>query len=684
HADGTPHVSYGTTCYAWAHQGDAMEQQTLATLKTAPFNKMRMCVFPKDYAYNKNEPEYYVFPREGGKNDYTRFSPEFFAHFEQRVGQLRDLGIEADIILFHPYDRWGYRSMDDATDDYYLRYVVARLSAYRNVWWSLANEYDFMGDKQEEDWDRFFKIIVKHDPYGHLRGIHNGGRWYDHTKPWVTHASLQTSNFRDAAKYRERYQKPIVYDECRYEGNIPQGWGNISAQEMTHHFWAGTMAGCYVGHGETYRHPEDLLWWAKGGALRGKSPKRIAFLRTIVDEAPFAEMRPDFELSPGNPAMAKAGEYYLVFFENTQTHTIKLPGSAPYKVDGIDPWEMTVDPVGTASPGEFSFSPPKANYALRLTPYAPGEKLRPEAKAQASASEGSAPLKVTFSTKSLLNCRWEFGDGETASGAKVEHVFEEVGSHTVKLTLTDKEGVSAATALTIAVWPGEPANLDEFKTWPGNPDGLRFVWENDNAANQLADGTKCQVEAREGAAFSADGVMDCNKGSFVAKDMDEILLKACQATNQLSIEAYLTVSNTDQGGPARIVTFSLDSGSRNFTLGQEKGRLILRLRTPNTGSNGLSPQLDLCPVKAGEAMHVIVSYYPGHTYAFVNGKLVLNSTAVQGDFSNWEPYHLLFGDEWSGSRHWSGLLDSVTIYDRFIGPLEAGRRHELFQARNTK
>ena len=70
------------------------------------------------------------------------------------------------------------------------------------------------------------------------------------------------------------------------------------------------------------------------------------------------------------------------------------------------------------------------------------------------------------------------------------------------------------------------------------------------------------MEAREGAIVSADGVMDCNKGSFVAKDMHEALLNACQATNQLSIEAHITVSNTTQGGPARIVTFSLDVSVR--------------------------------------------------------------------------------------------------------------------------
>ena len=128
YADGTPHLSVGTTCYVWNHQGDELEEQTLETLKTAPFNKMRMCVFPKHYTFNKNEPEFYPFLRdEEGNWDFTRFDPEFFRHFEKRVGDLRDLGIEADIILFHPYDRWGFATMPPEVDDRYLRYLIARL-----------------------------------------------------------------------------------------------------------------------------------------------------------------------------------------------------------------------------------------------------------------------------------------------------------------------------------------------------------------------------------------------------------------------------------------------------------------------------------------------------------------------------------------------------------------------------
>jgi len=88
-----------------------------------------------------------------------RFNPAFWLHFEKRVEQLRDMGIEADIIIFHPYDRWGFKSMGHENNLFYLRYLVARLAAYRNVWWSLANEYDFLKWPMEH-WDAYFQFIT--------------------------------------------------------------------------------------------------------------------------------------------------------------------------------------------------------------------------------------------------------------------------------------------------------------------------------------------------------------------------------------------------------------------------------------------------------------------------------------------------------------------------------------------
>jgi hypothetical protein len=363
YADGTPYYPFGTTCYAWTHQGDVLEEQTLATLKEAPFNKMRMCVFPKHYPWNKNEPIYYPFERnEAGESDFTRFNPEFFRHFEKRLGQLGELGIEADIIIWHPYDRWGYAQMDEETDFRYLRYLIARLSAYRNVWWSLANEYDFMlGYKPMERWDRFFEILQCEDPYQHLRSIHNGlpEAMYDHTKPWVTHVCLQHPDIKQVVEWRRAFGKPIINDELEYEGNIPYPWGGISAEEEVHRFWIMVVNGGYAGHGETYLHPEDILWWSKGGVLHGESWKRIGFLREILEQAPAGGLSPqrgaDSKLLGDHPftnylwsrySGGRNGDFYLVYVENYQPKLLPVwLSEGEYEIDIIDTWEMTITPA---------------------------------------------------------------------------------------------------------------------------------------------------------------------------------------------------------------------------------------------------------------------------------------------------------------------------------------------------
>ena len=673
YADGTPYFQIGTTCYAWAHQGDEMEQETLRTLENAPFNKIRMCIFPKDYVYNQNEPVYYPFEGEPLKDwDFIRFNPEFWRHFEQRVLDLQKLGIEADIILFHTYDRWGFEFMDKASDDRYIRYAVARLSAFHNVWWSLANEYDFMPDKKEADWDRFFQIIQKQDPYQHLRGIHNGSRWYDHNKPWVTHASIQTSDMAAGIRFREEFQKPVIYDECKNEGNIPHGWGQLTPEQMVKYFWQGMLSGCYVGHGETYLHPEDLLWWAKGGVLRGESPDRIEFLKDFMVKAPdFEELQPMGD-DKGNFVLGIPGKYYLVYGRTSGNTSVILSGEIPYKIDAIDTWNMKVTPYGTAQPGRYTFASLKENMVYRFTPYTPGEKIRPEAVASADVIHGAAPLTVNFSSSSHGNMHWDFGDGSRSEESNPTHVFQELGRYLVTLTVTDDEGLTATTALAITVMPPAPKNLSQFTSWPGSTSDLQFIWQNYKNSNT--------IEARDDAQISEAGEMLIGNGAFIARGMNEKLLRACKKTNQLTIEGVITISNFDQGGPARIITFSKDASRRNFTLGQEGKNIIMRLRTPQTGANGLNPQVTVCQITPNEPMHIVVSYYPGKLYCYLNGDLIYQSSDVRGDFRNWEPCSLLFGNENTGGRNWIGKIQNVSIYNRFVGPEEALIKYKLLKS----
>jgi hypothetical protein len=380
YADGTPYKPLGTTCYAWTSQDNALEEQTLKTMAASPFNKLRMCVFPKWYTWNKTEPPLYAF--EGtppSQWDYTKFNPAFFQHLEQRIAQLRDLGIEADVILLHPYDEghWGFDRMSDDADDRYLRYVISRLAAFRNVWWSLANEYDFMKEKQEADWDRLIKVVHDSDPYDRLTSIHNGKELYNQTNPLLTHASIQNGSAAEdagrAVLYRDVYRKPIVFDEIKYEGDIPLRWGNISAEEMVHRFWECIIAGTYPGHGECLLDPSDVLWWSKGGVLRGKSPARIAFMREILATAPADGIEPIDKWQVPNVG-GKPGEYYLVYFGATSPEKWKfqlprhkrddpkeLAGGMRYRVDVLDTWDMTIKPVDK----EFTIrAPAEADYTV--------------------------------------------------------------------------------------------------------------------------------------------------------------------------------------------------------------------------------------------------------------------------------------------------------------------------------
>jgi len=356
YADGTPFRQLGTTAYTWTHRTDAIEAQTLATLADSPFNKIRMAVLPQDHGIAHMPPP--RFPFEGsppGDWDTTRFNPAFFRHLERRIGQLRDIEVEADLILFHPYGKtWGFHTFDADTDDRYVRYVVARLAAYRNVWWSLANEYDFVRSKTEDDWDRLFQVVRDADPYDHLRSIHNGNRVYNHAEPWVTHVSMQNGPAVEESGRAELlhhvYRKPVIIDEARYEGNFMR-WANLSGQEMVHRFWSGTVAGIYVGHGEFFHAPHNVTWLGQGGELKGESPPRLAFLREVMEDGPADGIDP-IDRWENADIGGQPGEYYLLYFgRRAPTEwTFRLPryrlaDGMAFSVEILDTWNMTVTPV---------------------------------------------------------------------------------------------------------------------------------------------------------------------------------------------------------------------------------------------------------------------------------------------------------------------------------------------------
>jgi Domain of unknown function (DUF5060)/Domain of unknown function (DUF5605)/Protein of unknown function (DUF4038) len=396
YADGKIYYPFGTTIYAWIHQETALQEQTLGSLGAAPFNKVRMCVFPKVYSYVEDDPELYPYKNisatkeNSGKIKYTWdfkiFNPAFFKHLEKRIDDLDKLGIEADLILFHPYDKgkWGFDSMGKENDILYLKYITARLSSFRNVWWSLANEFDYIKSKPREAWEDYSKTVVDNDPYRHLCSIHNGSVYYDNWKTQFTHVSIQNcsavEDFGRAVLLRDVYFKPIIYDEVCYEGNITQRWGNLSGEEMTEAFWQGMIAGTYVTHGETIRAGGDTIFWAEGGKFRGTSPARIAFLKKIMEEGPgplqLADPWKDHQAAQNNSG------YYIIYFGKKMLNEwqFSLPkkngptANTKFMVEIIDTWEMSISQwpevfVTSTADGYRIFDKAMKKIKLPLRPY---------------------------------------------------------------------------------------------------------------------------------------------------------------------------------------------------------------------------------------------------------------------------------------------------------------------------
>lgn len=417
YADGSYFHSFGTTVYGLAHQTPELTETTMETLSQNPFNKVRMCLFPKHYDYNINDPEFLPFETKEGTVykyeipvdsavtqgylkekakiwDVTRPNIKFWDAFETKIKRLDELGIQVDLILFHPYDRWGfsYLSLDESL--IYMDYLLRRFAAFPNVWWSMANEYDFCAAKSLEDWHAIDEFISESDPYRHMLSNHNCFRGYDFERETITHCSLQKRTMGLVPEYMEKYGKPVLYDECVYEGNLKQTWGSLSGQEMMNRFWKVTTHGGYCTHGEVYLDMDmkdienAVLWWAKGGKLIGTSPRRIAFLRSLMEEIdkPLTPYGINFfksftipmkgevpeEVFDNMPAFLGRipyyrniesdieyirqqdqeiefaghtdGDEYILYYYGTDCCArvdVKLPEKGEYKIEVIDAWNMT-------------------------------------------------------------------------------------------------------------------------------------------------------------------------------------------------------------------------------------------------------------------------------------------------------------------------------------------------------
>jgi hypothetical protein len=152
---------------------------------------------------------------------------------------------------------------------------------------------------------------------------------------------------------------------------------------------------------------------------------------------------------------------------------------------------------------------------------------------------------------------------------------------------------------------------------------------------------------------------------------------ACRQSNEITIEAWLTPADKRQSGPSRVVSLSEDPYKRNFTLGQERDRYDVRLRTTRTGENGSSPST---PSRGGVVTalsHVVYTRgREGKARIYIDGKLNAESD-IGGDLGNWDTaQRLALANELTTDRPWRGELHFVAIYARALSAEDVSMNHQ--------
>lgn len=226
------------------------------------------------------------------------------------------------------------------------------------------------------------------------------------------------------------------------------------------------------------------------------------------------------------------------------------------------------------------------------------------------------------------------GSGRTTDGLQALYLFDSIDDGTIR----DKSGTDPAVNLTIR-----------------NRDAVELVGDEGDRSLRIKRPTLLQAAAG-------------------AKQLQESIRKS----GELTAEVWLTPADTKQAGPARILTFSQNSGARNFTMGQEGDRYDVRLRTTKTSTNGIPSVATDSGTVQQKPTHVVYTFAQrtGTATIYINGRSVV-AKKMGGNLNRWDTgFQFAIGDEVSGDRAWLGQLHLVAVYNRALSAAEARRNYD--------
>jgi len=320
---------------------------------------------------------------ENPGTDYTRYNVAYWQKWERmlRYAREHDMIISAVLDIATHDDHVPAGSEDERR---YIRYAVARLSAFSNLAYDLGDDLDSFRD---EKWAHETGTLIESwDPYKHLASSHPVHiEHQDRASEWMGFTSIQDWSRRQHALMLEQRQIqlktgriiPQTNEEYGYEDHYPQ-WAPAppgdSAETLRMTAWEIAMAGAYGTAGETCRRGTNIWPNTGGGWINGRGDDSMVMLKGYEHMVEFLtsiewwKTEPHDELvDNGAYCLAKPGEVYAVYLPKGGKVTVKLePGSYDAKWFNANTGETISLPSADGSKWTSPDAPGWLDWALLL------------------------------------------------------------------------------------------------------------------------------------------------------------------------------------------------------------------------------------------------------------------------------------------------------------------------------
>jgi PKD repeat protein len=191
-----------------------------------------------------------------------------------------------------------------------------------------------------------------------------------------------------------------------------------------------------------------------------------------------------------------------------------------------------------------SFSATSPSITLLVLPKSGAPANQPPvAVASATPISGYAPLVVNFNSAgsadpdgSITSFAWTFGDGATGAGATISHTYQNAGSYTAVLKVTDNQGATGTTSVAINVTTNPNiVNAPTSLTGKGGRGAATLSWH-DNSNNET--GFYIERAPAGSSSFVRVGTAAANATSFKDAVARGSYLYRVQAFNGTAASAY--------------------------------------------------------------------------------------------------------------------------------------------------